>query len=152
MRLLRSLLVACLVALASGCSSICDKEKQPHGGDLSKPENTCAILQYGCRNECWSELYDLMSEKTRAEHSYLKFRVGFPDLKAPGREETIRSLVARTGEVLVSRSHIGEKYRLALLNLPAEGKDKDLNVLLILEGSEWHIALQEQVEKKVAFD
>ncbi len=110
------------------------------------------MLQYGCRNECWSELYDLMSEKTRAEHSYVKFRVGFPDLKAPGREETIRSLVARTGEVLISRSHIGDRYRLAYLTIREDGKDKDLNVLLKEEGGEWDIALQEQIEKKVAFD
>lgn len=150
-RLLLALLLAATATFA-GCSTVCDKEKLPHGGDLSTPEHTVAVLQYGCRNECWSELYDLMSEKTRAAHSYVKFRVGFPDLKAPGSEETVRSLVARTGEVLVSRSHIGDSYRLAYLTLKEDGKDKDLNVLLILEGAEWHIALQEQVDKKVAFD
>jgi hypothetical protein len=137
--------------LASACSTVCDKEKLPHAGDLSKPEHTAAILQYGCRNECWSEIYDLASEKTRAEYGYVKFRVGFPDLKAPGKDETIRALIARTGEILVMRSHIGEKYRLALMTIVEGGKDRDLNVLLLLEGGEWHVALQEQVEKKVAF-
>jgi hypothetical protein len=145
-------LLAILLASLAACSSVCDREKMPFAGDTSTPEHTVSVLQYGCKNECWSALYDLMSEKTRDKYSYIKFRVGFPDLKAPGREETVRELVARTNDVLVAHSHIGDNYRLAYLTYQEGGEKKDLNVLLIQEGTEWHIALQEQVEKKVAFE
>jgi hypothetical protein len=148
MRLFAAILVTSLAA----CSTVCDKENLPFAGDTSTPEHAVAVMQYGCRMECWSLLYDLMSEKTRDKYSYLKFRVGFPDLKAPGRDETVRELVARTGEVLVSQSHLGDEFRLAYLTYTEKGESKDLNVLLIKEGTEWHIALEEQVEKKVAFD
>src|SRR5947209_1729352 len=110
-RLLVVLLLVAPLGMTGACSTICDKENLPAAGDTTTPEHTIALLQYGCRKACWSLLYDLMSEKTRAEHSYVKFRVGFPDLKAPGRDETIRALVARTNEVLVSKSHIGDDYR-----------------------------------------
>ena len=133
---MRRALLALLVALVAGCSSVCDKEHLPNAGDVSTPEHTVALLQYGCRMECWSTLYDLMSEKTRDKYSYLKFRVGFPEIKAPGREETVRELVALTGEVLVSQSHIGENYRLAYLTYVEKGESHDLNVLLIQEGAE----------------
>lgn len=147
---MRRFLLALLVV--AGCSTVCDKEKLPAGGDVTTPEHTVAILQYGCRNECWSTLYDLMSEKTRDKYSYVTFRVGFPGLKPPDREETVHELVARTNEVLVSRSHLGDNYRLAYLTYKQGGESKDLNVLLIQEGAEWHVALEEQVEKKVAFE
>ena len=140
------------VAFLVGCSTVCDREFLPNKGDVSTPEHTCQLLQYGCQKECWSLLYDLMSEKTRDKYSYIKFRVGFPDLKAPGREETVRELVARTGETLVAHSHLGDNYRLAYLSYQEKGESKDLNVLLIQEGIEWHVALEEQVEKKVAFE
>ena len=148
---MRKALLALVVALA-GCSSVCDKEFLPHGGDTSTPEHTALILQYGCAKECWSLLYDLMSEKTRDKYSYVKFRLGFPDLKAPGRDETVRELVARTNDVLVAHSHLGDEFRLAYLTYLDGGEKKDLNVLLIQEGDQWHVALEEQVEKKVAFE
>lgn len=149
---MRRVLLALVLLSAAACTTVCSKENLPNKGDVSTPEHAVELLQYGCRQSCWSELYDLMSEKTRAEYSYVKFRVGFPDLKAPGRDETVRELVARTGEVLVSHSHIGDNYRLALLSIVENGESKDLNVLLIQEGAEWHVALQEQVEKKVEFE
>jgi hypothetical protein len=145
--------VLALVLLTAACSTVCDKDKLPNGGDTSTPEHVAALLQYGCQNECWSLLYDLMSEKTRDKYSYVKFRIGFPDLKAPGHDtETVRGLVARTKDVLVSHSHLGDEYRLAYLTYQDGTESKDLNVLLIQEGTEWHVALEEQVEKKVAFE
>jgi len=148
----RYMIVLLLVAVLSACSTICDKENLPNAGDTSTPEHTVALLQYGCQRECWSLLYDLMSEKTRDKYSYVKFRIGFPDLKAAGRDETVRALVAATNEVLVAHSHLGDEYRLAYLTYVDQGESKDLNVLLVQEGTEWHVALQEQVEKKVAFE
>ncbi len=93
-----------------------------------------------------------MSEKTRDKYSYIKFRVGFPSIKAPGREETVRELVARTHEILVALSHLGDEFKLAYLTYEDGGEKKDLNVLLIKEGDQWHVALEEQVEKKVPFE
>jgi hypothetical protein len=148
---MRAAVLALAFALA-GCSSVCDKEFLPNKGDTATPEHTVEILQYACAKECWSLLYDLTSEKTRDKYSYLKFRVAFPSLKAPGREETVHELVARTHDILVAHSHLGDEFRLAYLTYEEGGEKKDLNVLLIQEGEQWHVALEEQVEKKVSFE
>jgi hypothetical protein len=148
----RPLLAVVIAVALAGCSTVCDREFLPNAGDTSTPEHAVALLQYGCAKECWSLLYDLMSEKTRDKYSYIKFRVGFPRIKAPGHEETVRELVARTKEVLVAHSHLGDEFRLAYLTYHEQGESKDLNVLLVQEGADWHVALEEQVAKKVAFD
>lgn len=143
--------------LLGGCSTVCDRDRLPGHGDASTPEKLCAIVQHACRHECWGTLYDFASERTRSEYSYVKFRVGFPDLKPPGHEETVAQLVARTTSVLVAHSHLGEEFRLAYLTYLRDGEEKDLNVLLVEEKGEdgrpeWHVAVQEQVDRKVAFD
>ncbi len=154
----RALALIIIATLLAGCSSVCDREKMPHAGDASTPENLARIVQYACRNECWSTLYDVVSAKTRDKYSYVEFRVGFPRLEAPGREgEKVAALVARTGDVLVARSHLGPEFRLAYLTYKEGRDEKDLNVLLIEEKDddgkpEWHVALQEQVDRKVAFE
>ncbi len=149
---MRRVLLALTLLSAAACTTVCSRENLPNKGDVSTPEHAVELLQYGCRQSCWSELYDLMSEKTRAKYSYVKFRIGFPDIKPPDRDETVRELIARTGEVLVSHSHLGDNFRLAYLSHDERGESKDFNVLLIQEGADWHVALQEQIEKKVPFE
>jgi hypothetical protein len=145
------------IALA-GCTSVCDREFLPYRGDASTPEHTIALVQYACKNECWRVLYEHTSAKTRDKYSYLEFRVGFPSLKAPDHDETVRELIAATSpEVLVSHSHLGDEWRLAILTYGTGKNAKDLNVLLIQEPGEdekpeWHVALQEQVARRVSFD
>jgi hypothetical protein len=156
--MLRNLIACAVLAATAGCSSLCDRERLPFQGDASSPEHTVAIAQYACKNECWSALYDLTSAKTREKHSYIEFRLGFPRLTVPGGEEKVATLVAATSpDVLVSHWHWGERWRLAILTLPTGEGSRDLNVLLVQEKGEdekleWHVALQEQVDKKVAFD
>ena len=147
------------LSLTVGCASPCDRERRPFQGDLSVPEHAVAIAQYACRNECWGALYDLVSEKTKNKYSSIEFRLGFPDLKAPGSQETVAALVAGAQLDVVSRWHWGEGWRLAILTADRPTGKKELNVLLRLEpveeGSEdleWHVALQEQVDRKVPFE
>ncbi|MBI3724514.1 hypothetical protein HY251_11255 [bacterium] len=153
---MRKLLAGAVLA-AAGCGTY-DRERLPFAGDASTPERTVAIVQHACRTETWGALYDLASDKTREKYSYVEFRMGFPRLKVPGSAETVCSLVARTSnDVLVSHWHWGEKWRLAILTVGEGDGAKDLNVLLVQERKddeklEWHVALAEQVEKKVAFD
>jgi hypothetical protein len=157
---LASVVLTLALALA-GCTSVCDREFLPFNGDASTPEHTLAIVQYACKNECWRVLYDHTSEKTRDKYSYVEFRLGFPDLKAPDHAETVCELIARTEpEPSVIHSHLSDEtheFRLGLLTYNDGIKNRDLNVLLIQEPGEdekpeWHVALQEQVIRKVSFD
>jgi hypothetical protein len=154
--IVRCLAIVLALALA-GCTTVCDREMLPHAGDASTPENLVDLVVYSCKNHCWRVLYDHASERTRAEYGYVKFRIGFPDLKAPGSDEKVVDLVASSTPDVVSHSHIGDNYRLAYLTRKVGSESKDLNVLLILETDddgkpEWHVALSEQVAKKVPFE
>jgi hypothetical protein len=153
----RQLLAAALLALLAGCSTVCDRDALPNHGDASTPEHLVELMLYSCKNHCWRTLYDHASEKTRDEYGYVKFRLGFPELKAPGRDEKVVDLVAAsTPDVIAHYSAGGERYRLAYLQHAHDGETEDLNILLVLETDddgkpEWKVALSEQVARKVAF-
>jgi hypothetical protein len=153
---LSTIIVAVTLGVA-GCSTVCDRESLPNKGDASTPENLVSLVLYACQNHCWRVLYDHASEKTRAKYSYVEFRIGFPDMKAPGSEEKIVDLVASSSLDVVSHWHWGERYRLAILSHKTGDESQDLNVVLVQEqdedgNAEWHVALAEQMDRKVPFD
>jgi hypothetical protein len=154
--LLRRLAPVAVLALAA-CSTVCDRDALPNRGDASTPEHLLELVVYSCQNHCWRTLYDHASVKTREQYGYVKFRLGFPDLKAPGSDEKVADLVASSRPDVVAHSHLGDNFRLGYLTRTVGSESKDLNVLLILETDdegkpEWHVALAEQVERKVPFE
>ncbi|HBP21476.1 MAG TPA: hypothetical protein DEA08_27270 [Planctomycetes bacterium] len=67
----------------SGCASgPCAREKLPNQGRTQNSEELYRFVQYAAKHECWSELYDHLSARTREEHSYIKIRPWIGSLEA----------------------------------------------------------------------
>lgn len=75
---------ACAGLLLGGCKAAeCAAERLPAQGNPRTTEQLFELVQYAARNDCTSSLYDALSARTRAKHSYTKIWLFFGSIEIP---------------------------------------------------------------------
>lgn len=143
----RALLGAALLYLAGCCSEQCDPERLPNRGRADTPETLATIVQHEARNECWSALYDLLSERTRNEHGRTKWRIGVSSIRVPAPYEYRVVDVMERG-TWVAAIPTSPNEAIAYYDYQEPGKKLlKLRLLLLREGGEWRVGLVDQDER-----
>lgn len=151
-------LVLLLALFSSACCSVRGEAPFPEG-ELS-PEQAVANARFFVEKEAWSELYDLLSSKTRDEYSRIEFRLGVPGAKLPGTEVDIRTLFLRSQTLSFVPNGENSKELLWLMEDPdTSHKNCHLFQILLLheqqqledlpKGSVWRFGLQDQIDRQI---
>lgn len=140
-------------AFTSGCCSSCPKP--PHETE-SQPQFVVENFVHHVKSECWDQTYDLLSQKTRENNSYIKWRVGVPNLTFPETDIKVRDIISN-GETQAVYPYDDEKEQpteyLWILkdNIPGGPERVRLfNILIVQEASNknlWRIGLQEHIDR-----
>jgi hypothetical protein len=139
-----------LAALAGcGCAECCE-ERLPFRGHATAPDDLVKIVQYEARYECKSEMYDLLSARTRDKYSRLEWRLGVSSIRVPDYDYRVID-VAEKGtyiEFLGNPQNPDEGFAYYDYQEPPKRKMK-LKLLLLREGTpaEWRIAMLDQNER-----
>lgn len=99
-RLLTRAALAATLLVAGCCSVECERESLPLQGVARTGEELFTVVQYAARNECKRALYDLLSARTRDEHSYLKIALFLGSITLPEPWEYAFVDVLSGGELL----------------------------------------------------
>ena len=149
-----ALALALVGLLAAGCScGPCAVENFPHLGVARDSEELHAIVRHAAVNECWSELYDYLSARTREEHGYIKLRPFITRWRAEKPwEYRVADLIAK-GELIGVWPGGPEGSELLMLSYQEPGRPELLaQILVVSEPDEKtglrvkRLGLQEQYE------
>lgn len=142
-----------LTAFTNGCCSSCPT--QPHERE-TQPEFVVENFVHHVKNECWDKTYDLLSAKTRENNSYLKWRVGVPNLTFPETDIKVRDIISN-GETQSVYPYDEEneeptEYLWILEDKIPGGPQRTrlFNILIVQEASNkklWRIGLQEHIDR-----
>lgn len=146
-----------LTAFTSGCCSSCPT--QPHESE-TQPQFVVENFVHHVKNECWDKTYDLLSAKTRENNSYLKWRVGVPNLTFPETDIKVRDIISQSVSkenppVIYAYDEESEQpteYLWILEDKIPEGPQRTrlFNILIVQEASNkklWRIGLQEHIDR-----
>lgn len=143
-----------LGASLSGCASgPCSSEQLPHQGRTRTSEELYDFVQHAAKHECWSELYDHLSARTRDEHSYIKIRPWIGSLEAEEPwEYKIVDVLAKGTFVAVYPGPGGQE--LIMVSYQEPGRPELLAQILSVEDTEEgrkvrRLGLQEQYDQKL---
>jgi hypothetical protein len=155
MRAQHLILTAALLSMG-GCGgpTACDEEHLPEHGRTQTSEELFRFAQYAAKKECWSELYDHLSKRTRDEHSYIKLRPFITSWKTEEPWEYRIVDVLSKGEFVEVFPDGPQGQELILVSYQEAGKPELLAQLLVVrevdEGKPVRrLGLQEQYEGKV---
>lgn len=142
-------LLLLVVAAGCGCGECCE-ERLPNRGHATASEDLVRIVQHEAKNECWSEMYDLLSNRTRDKYSRLEWRLGVSSIRVPDYDYRVID-VAEKGtyiEFLANPTNDFEGFAYYDYQEPPKKKMK-LKLLLLREGTpgEWRIAMVDQQER-----
>lgn len=140
-------MVFALVAAGCGCGECCD-ERLPNGGRATAPSDLVQIVQHESKNECWSEMYDLLSARTRDKYSRLEWRLGVSSIRVPDYDYKVID-VAEKGtysDTLMNPTNESEGFAYYDYQEPRK-KRMRLKLLLLKEGASWRIAMVDQNER-----
>jgi len=149
-------LLGFLLLLVAGCTCAeCDEDHLPKRGHATTPEDLVSIVQHEAKYECWSQLYDLLSEKTREKYSRLEWRLGVSSITVPGYDYRVVD-VAEKGHYIAtipSPADPGEGMAYYDYEEPPK-KVLRLKLLVLKQGTpaEWRIAMVDQDERIRAGD
>jgi hypothetical protein len=144
-----------LVTLAVfGCTpELCTREKLPNNGIAATPENLAAIVRQEANNECWSEMYDQLSAKTRDTYGRAKWWIAISSVKIPEYDYRVVDVVSKGKFLGALANPTNPHERFALYDYEEPGKKPlHANVLLLLESDEWRVGLEDQKEHVEAGD
>ena len=141
-----------LASFASGCCSPCPNP--PHE-TASQPKFVVDNFVHHVKNECWDQTYDLLSPKTRESNSYIKWRVGVPNLTFPETEIKVRDIISKGDTLGITPYDDDENPQeyLWILEDKIPGgppRVRLFNILLVKEASNknlWRIGLQEHIDR-----
>ena len=154
LRLLRAPALVLAVSLTACCTSeACLPENLPHQGVAKTSEELAHIVRHAVSHECWSTLYDYLSARTRAEHSYIKIR---PFIASQRVEEPYGYLlldILAKGEFLGVLDGGPKGGELIMLSYAEPGRPELLAQVLVVTdpiqdggGPQKRLGLQEQFE------
>ncbi|MBL4848543.1 MAG: hypothetical protein JKY65_23730 [Planctomycetes bacterium] len=154
-------LVLSLLALTCAgcsCSEHCETAMLPYQGIATSSEELYEIVSHTARYECWSELYDHLSQATRDEHSYIKIRPFISGWKAEEPwEYRVMDILAK-GELLGVWPDGPNGGELLMITYQEPGRPELLaHVLVVNETDETgreikRLGLQEQHEEGPALN
>lgn len=133
--------VASLV-VAGCCAGPCDIENFPSQGVARDGEALHAIVRHAANNECWSELYDFLSARTRDEHSYIKMRPFISGWRAQEPWEYRVVDILAKGELIGVWPDGPQGAELLMLTYREPGRPELLAQLLIVEEPDEETGLQ----------
>lgn len=151
----RALPLALLLALSFGACTpeVCEVENLPFLGQPSTPEELFKLAQYAARNDCCDSLYDMLSERTKDEHSRTKFCLFWASLEIPEPfDYKIVDVVGKGEYLTVLEGLEGRKF--IMVHYQEPGKPSlDAQLYFVMEKHEQgrelpRLALQEQVDKQ----
>ncbi|MGE0713735.1 MAG: hypothetical protein AB7N76_34500 [Planctomycetota bacterium] len=150
----RTLLLSLCLALAGCGPSPCDRENLPEQGRTETSEQLFRLAQYAARNDCWSELYDHLSKRTRDEHSYLKIRPFITSWRIDEPWEYKVADILAKGAYVESFPGGPNGQELIMISYQEPGRPELLAQLLVVAEQEdgravRRLGLQEQYEGKV---
>ena len=80
----RALIGFAVLFLLAGCGcGDCCEDKLPNRGHATTAADLAQVVQHEARFECWSQMYDLFSARTREKHARLSFRIGISSITVP---------------------------------------------------------------------
>lgn len=147
--------VAALAAALAGCCSTCPAPPEPANDTARRMVKN---LRHYVKEECWSETYDLLSERSRDSQGYATFRLGAPGLTFPGTDVLVRDILINGEPLYFLSEFTGQKSKneqlLIFQDNIAEGEDRrcrTLNFLLIQEGQppRWALGLKDQEDRGI---
>lgn len=156
---LKSLALAPLLLAAAGCCPIeCEPEGLPHRGHATTTDELAEIVRHEAKFECWSALYDLLSQKTRDKHGRTEWRLFASSIRIPAPYDYRVVDVVEKGIYVASLPDPrNPDEAIAIYDYQEPGKRKlAAHVLLrreLPEGDrdksvpEWRIALEDQVAR-----
>jgi len=139
----------------TGCASgPCAAEKLPNQGRTQTSEELYRFVQYAAKHECWSELYDHLSARTRDEHSYIKIRpwIGSLEAEEPWEYKIVDVLAKGTFVEVFPGGPQGQE--LIMVSYQEPGRPELLAQILSVEDTEdgrkvRRLGLQEQYDQKL---
>ncbi len=140
-------LVLALALAGCGCSD-CDPERLPNRGEAATPEDLVKIVQHEAKFECWSEMYDLLSVRTREKYSRLEWRLGVSSIRVPPFDYRVID-VAEKGtysDTLPNPTNEREGFAYYDYQEPPKKKMK-LKLLVLKEGAWWRVGMLDQQER-----
>jgi hypothetical protein len=151
-------LLACavLLSLLAGCGCAeCDEERIPHRGHAATPEDLVQVVQHEAHYDCASEMYDLLSAKTREKYSRLEWRLGVSSIRVPDYDYKVVDVAEKGTFVAFLPNPLDANEGFAYYDYQEPGKKKmKLKLLLLLQGTpaEWKIAMLDQNDRIAAGD
>jgi hypothetical protein len=151
----RRLASALVVLLLAGCTCAeCDLEKIPHKNVASTPGELAEIVQYEAKYDCRSELYDLLSARTRDKYSRTEWRIGVGTIKLPPPYDYKVVDVAEKGTfdgAIIDPENPNEGFAYYFYEEPGKKKLR-LKLLILREPGEstapaWRLALVDQQDR-----
>jgi hypothetical protein len=143
-------LLVFFAALAlAGCScGECSEDRLPNRGKAATEKDLVEIVQHAARNECWSEMYDLLSARTREKYSRLDWRLGVSSIRVPDYDYRVIDVAekGKYSDTLPNPTNENEGFAYYDYQEPSKKKMK-LKLLLLKEGAHWRIGMVDQNER-----
>lgn len=133
-----------LVAAAGVGCCVCREAygRIPAGYERVTPPGAARLFQYAAQREDWALAWCLASERTRAEHSYVKFRYALPRAEFPGGGLVVEFIArARVGE----RAHEVQPPDPKQRRVKVSADEQTYWVVFVLEGGSWSLDLQDTI-------
>ena len=130
-------------------------DRLPNRGHATEPAELAGIVQHEAKYECWSQLYDLLSEKTRDKYSRLEWRLAVSSIKVPDYDYRVVDVAEKGAYLDFLGNPADENEGFAYYDYEEPGKKKlKLKLLLLKQGGppEWRIAMLDQDERVRAGD
>lgn len=115
------------------CNEQCETEMLPHQGLAKTSEELHAMVSHMARYECWSTLYDYLSEETRDEHSYIKIRPFISSWKAEEPWEYAVVDILSKGELIGVWPDGPDGTELLMLSYQEKGRPELLAQILVVD-------------------
>lgn len=129
-----------------------------------EPPQAVANLRHYVKEECWDNVYDMLSQRTRDEYGRIFFKLGAPGAKIPQTDIEIAPLFNATNaedDAFLENGDAGNEvfWYLQERAKSAEQRCHFFQILMVREKVEtddgdqklWRLAVQDQADRKINF-